>query len=231
MFNKLNAALCIKVWCAHIYQLFYCYCSFHCQLKLAKKTLTFFLIYLLTTAVLHENIFFHQLHPNLGEEQEDEKQHDRAKRFHLAVRSHRQGKQSSAMWCPPVHFSERKECLILTYCRRNVSEGRVIGIYIGRIMGGREHSVVVDSDSWTMTTEKKNKHWFPPMWTHDRRHSEGKTTGGMWCAGMRQSDAELSARRQRWLSDATHHSHVYTWSLLYDDIVDINSIKQVQSII
>lgn len=24
-------------------------------------------------------------------------------------------------------------------------------------MGGREHSVVVDSESWTMTTEKKNK--------------------------------------------------------------------------
>lgn len=47
--------------------------------------------------------------------------------------------------------------MILTYCRRNVSEGRVIGIYIGRIMGGREHSVVVDSDSWTMTTERKNK--------------------------------------------------------------------------
>lgn len=47
--------------------------------------------------------------------------------------------------------------MILTYCRRNVSEGRVIGIDIGRIMGGREHSVVVDSDSWTMTTERKNK--------------------------------------------------------------------------
>lgn len=53
------------------------------------------------------------------------------------------------------------------------------------------------------------------MWTHDRRHSEGKTTGGMWCAGMRQSDAELSARRHHFLSDATHHSQVYTWSLLH----------------
>lgn len=53
------------------------------------------------------------------------------------------------------------------------------------------------------------------MWTHDRRHSEGKTTGGMWCAGIRQSDAELSARRHHFLSDATHHSQVYTWSLLH----------------
>lgn len=197
-----------------------------CQPKLTKKALTFFYTFWLIWY-----FFFLPTTPKFVEEQEVEKQHDRAKRFHLAVRSHRQGKQSSAMWCPPAHFSERKECLILTYCRRNVSEGRVIGIYIGRIMGGREHSVVVDSDSWTMTTERKNKHWFPPMWTHDRRHSEGKTTGGMWCAGMRQSDAELSARRRRWLSDAAHHSHVYTWSLLYDDIVDINSIKQVQLII
>lgn len=45
--------------------------------------------------------------------------------------------------------------MILTYCRRNVSVGRVIGIHIGRVMGGREHSVVVDSESWTTTKEKK----------------------------------------------------------------------------
>lgn len=51
-----------------------------------------------------------------------------------------------------MNFSERKVIVILTYCRRNVSVGRVIGIHIGRVMGGREHSVVVDSESWTKTT-------------------------------------------------------------------------------
>lgn len=55
------------------------------------------------------------------------------------------------------YISVSTKWLILTYGCRNVSVGRVIGIYIGRVMGGREHSVVVDSESWTMTTEKKNK--------------------------------------------------------------------------
>lgn len=53
------------------------------------------------------------------------------------------------------YISVSRKLLILTYCRRNVSVGRVIGIHIGRVMGGREHSVVVDSESWTTTTEKK----------------------------------------------------------------------------
>lgn len=46
---------------------------------------------------------------------------------------------------------------VLTYCRRNVSVGRVIGIRIGRVMGGREHSVVVDSDSWTTDSGEKQE--------------------------------------------------------------------------
>lgn len=46
---------------------------------------------------------------------------------------------------------------MLTYCRRNVSVGRVIGIHIGRVMGGREHSVVVDSDSWTTDSGEKTR--------------------------------------------------------------------------
>lgn len=181
-----------------------------CQLKLVKKPLTF--LYLLTP-LFFKRIFFTN-YTQICRRTGGWKATWPSEMIPLVWQyevTDRKTEQCGLM--PPVHFSERKECLILTYCRRNVSEGRVIGIYIGRIMGGREHSVVVDSDSWTMTTERKNKHWFPPMWTHDRRHSEGKTTGGMWCAGMRQSDAELSARRRHWLSDATHHSHVYTWSL------------------
>lgn len=77
---------------------------------------------------------------------------------------------------------------ILTYCRRNVSVGRVIGIHIGRVMGGREHSVVVDSDSWTKTTEIDiDSHLY---WHITEENSERRTTGGTWCTGMRQSDAE-----------------------------------------
>lgn len=77
-------------------------------------------------------------------------------------------------------------------------------------MGGREHSVVVDSDSWTMTTERKNKtdSLLRGHMTEDT--VKGRQQGGMWCAGMRQSDAELSERRQHRFSDAAHHSHVYT---------------------
>lgn len=78
---------------------------------------------------------------------------------------------------------------ILTYCCRNVSVGRVIGIHIGRVMGGREHSVVVDSECWTKTMEVRQ--WFTP--TEDTREQWQETTGGTWCAGMRRSDAELSA--------------------------------------
>lgn len=67
--------------------------------------------------------------------------------------------------------------MILTYCCGNVSVGRVIGIHIGRVMGGREHSVVVDSQSWTKTTEKNSD-------SHLERHITEetvmeRTTGGM----------------------------------------------------
>lgn len=58
--------------------------------------------------------------------------------------------------------------MILTYCCRNVSVGRVIGIHIGRVMGGREHSVVVDSESWTKTTERNSD-------SHLYRHITGDT--------------------------------------------------------
>lgn len=96
---------------------------------------------------------------------------------------------------PVAHkwISVSRKRLILTYCCRNVSVGRVIGIHIGRVMGGREHSVVVDSESWTKTMERNSDS--TPKWTHDRRHkrnSERRTTGGTWCAGMRQNDAECS---------------------------------------
>lgn len=222
--------LCVKVWCAYIlhfntsYSMVAVYFSTSLSTQASLETLIIFIRF--DSLVLWENIFY-QLHPNLSKNRRLKSNMTERNDFTWQYEvTDRKTEQCGLM--PPVHFSERKECLILTYCRRNVSEGRVIGIYIGRIMGGREHSVVVDSDSWTMTTERKNKHWFPPMWTHDRRHSEGKTTGGMWCAGMRQSDAELSARRRHWLSDATHHSHVYTWSLLHDYIIDINNIKQIQ---
>lgn len=57
-------------------------------------------------------------------------------------------------------------------------------------MGGREHSVVVDSESWTKTTERNSD---SHLYRHITEDSERKTTGGTWCAGMRQSDAELSA--------------------------------------
>lgn len=75
---------------------------------------------------------------------------------------------------------------ILTYCCRNVSVGRVIGIHIGRVMGGGEHSVVVDSESWTMDNEEENKS-DSDQCGHTTEDSERKTTGGMWYAGMRQS--------------------------------------------
>lgn len=82
---------------------------------------------------------------------------------------------------------------MLTYSRRNVSVGRVIGIHRGRVMGGREHSVVVDSDSWTTDSGERKQERFTPMWTHNRGHGERRTTRGTWSAGMRQTDAELSA--------------------------------------
>lgn len=114
-------------------------------------------------------------------------------------------------------ISVRRKWWILTYCCRNVSVGRVIGIHIGRVMGRGEHSVVVDSESWTETTEKTQ--WFTPIQAHNRRHRrtvESKATGGTWCTGMRQSDAELRAQRQhskRTQGDSTHHAQVYTRSL------------------
>lgn len=102
----------------------------------------------------------------------------------------------SSGWCTNESQWEEK-WWILTYCCRNVSVGRVIGIHIGRVMGRGEHSVVVDSESWTETTEKTG--WFTPIQAPNRRHRrtvESKAIGGTWCTGMRQSDAELLAQRQ-----------------------------------
>lgn len=91
-------------------------------------------------------------------------------------------------WVMHAWISVSGKWRILTYCRRNVSVGRVIGIHIGRVMGGREHSVVVDSDSWTETTEiDSDSHLY---WHITEENSERRTTGGTWCAGMRMSDAE-----------------------------------------
>lgn len=72
-----------------------------------------------------------------------------------------------------------EKCLILTYCRRNVSVGRVIGIHIGRVMGGREHSVVVDSESWTKTTERDSDSHLEKHITEEtvmERQQEGRGT-------------------------------------------------------
>lgn len=81
-------------------------------------------------------------------------------------------------------------------------------------MGGREHSVVVDSESWTKTMEKISDSHLNRHITEGTQNSE-KSVGGMWWAGMRQSDAELhSVSAQRELkSDSTHHAQIYTWSL------------------
>lgn len=110
--------------------------------------------------------------------------------------------------------------LILTYCCRNVSVGRVIGIHIRRVMGGGEHSVVVDSESWTETTERNSD---SHLYRHTTQDSERRTMGGTWCAGMRQrSDAELSAQwrcSKRTHTDSTHHAQVYTWSLYINVII------------
>ncbi len=57
-------------------------------------------------------------------------------------------------------------------------------------MGGREHSVVVDSECWTKTMEKNSDSHLKKT----QENSERRTTGGTWCAGMRRSDAELSAQ-------------------------------------
>lgn len=99
--------------------------------------------------------------------------------------------RTAAGWCTnEFQWAEKKEW-ILTYCCRNVSVGRVIGIHIGRVMGGREHSVVVDSECWTKTTERE-KQWFIPIETDkEETRWRDKTMGGTWCAGMRRSDAEL----------------------------------------
>lgn len=67
-------------------------------------------------------------------------------------------------------------------------------------MGGREHSVVVDSESWTTTAERENNS-DSHLCGHTTEDSEGKTTGGTWCAGMRQSDAELSAQWQHFVPE------------------------------
>lgn len=64
--------------------------------------------------------------------------------------------------------------LILTYCCRNVSVGRVIGIHIGRVMGGREHSVVVDSERWTKTMEKNSDSHLRGHMTEDTREQWGE---------------------------------------------------------
>lgn len=136
-------------------------------------------------------------------------------------------------WVVQKWISESGKWLILTYCCRNVSVGRVIGIHIGRVMGGGEHSVVVDSESWTKTTERNSDSHLDRHITED---SERRTAGGTWCAGIRRSDAELSAQWQRGLAlvlftwglsltqcDSTHQTQVYTWSLynfkhLYKDL-------------
>lgn len=78
--------------------------------------------------------------------------------------------------------------MILTYCCRNVSVGRVIGIHIGRVMGGREHSVVVDSESWT---NRQRREIVIDTQTQNRRHKRTvrdrqlEPVGGMWGTGIR----------------------------------------------
>lgn len=117
-------------------------------------------------------------------------------------------------WVMQKLISVSRKWLILTYCCRNVSVGRVIGIHIGRVMGGREHSVVVDSESWTKTTERNSD-------SHLNRHRRHKRTvkGGQWEGrGVQVWDRVMlswahSGSAQRELSDSRHRAQVYTWSL------------------
>lgn len=102
------------------------------------------------------------------------------------------GEDNRERWVMHKWIQVSRKWRILTYCRRNVSVGRVIGIHIGRVMGGREHSVVVDSECWTRTMEKNSDSHLQKT----QQNSERGTTGGTWCAGMRRSDAELSAQWQ-----------------------------------
>lgn len=48
-------------------------------------------------------------------------------------------------------------------------------------MGRREHSVVVDSDSWTKREDKNHN--------FHQGKSDRRTMGGTCCTGMKQSDA------------------------------------------
>lgn len=95
--------------------------------------------------------------------------------------------QRSAQWCGDrgEQNTQRRWCMseygwrrrgrkwwILTYCCRNVSVCRVIGIHIGRVMGRGEHSVVVDSESWQ---EQKNNRKINHGDSHQYRHKGGDT--------------------------------------------------------
>lgn len=90
----------------------------------------------------------------------------------------------------------KRKWWILTYCCRNVSVCRVIGIHIGRVMGRGEHSVVVDSESWRQQKNNRKKQWFTSIHTEEetQENSESREMGGTCGTGMRQSDAELSAQ-------------------------------------
>lgn len=150
---------------------------------------------------------------------------------HLVPHDKRPNKKKSvrcsARPCVDTESSERctnelsRKWRILTYCCRNVSVGRVIGIHIGRVMGGREHSVVVDSESWTKTTETQ---WFTPIQTHDRGHKR-TVTGRQWEGRGAQvwdrvMEALAEARPVSSSLNSTHHTHVYTWSL-FNSIISL----------
>lgn len=115
-------------------------------------------------------------------------------------------------WC--TNEVSRK-WLILTYCCRNVSVGRVIGIHIGRVMGGREHSVVVDSESWTKTTEKNSdSHLYRHMtedtreqWEEDNGRNVVRRYETEWCRVHSGSALfPLTWGLSLTQSDSTHHT-------------------------
>lgn len=108
------------------------------------------------------------------------------------------------VWC--TNKKCRKRWFLTYYCR-NVSVGRVIGIHIGRVMGRRKHSVVVDSESWMKKQTNKQ--------TNSNRHSTGDR-GEQWEGRAAQVwdrvmvSGVLSGKRKQ---DDTHHARVYTRSL------------------
>lgn len=77
---------------------------------------------------------------------------------------------------------------MLTYSRRNVSEGRVIGIHIGRVMGGGEHSVVVDSECWTTQKQTVNLNWHKTQrqWNGHKRRDVVRRYETDWCSRWTQ---------------------------------------------